>query len=73
MSCGHVTSLPETESLPDGRCQAPDGSEYGLATRVVSVDPLKQTTAMSIRAEQWRDGALVAQEEHSFWMSPSTS
>jgi SAM-dependent methyltransferase len=43
---------------------AADGSEYHLRTRGIAIDPLDQRLDLEIRAEKWRDGELVAAEEH---------
>ena len=49
---------------PASRQHASDGSEYGLRSRVVAVDPLDQSITLEMRVELWRDGALQAAEEH---------
>jgi len=46
------------------RRRAADGSELALDSRIVSVDPLEQRFSYELRAALWRDGGLVAQEEH---------
>ena len=46
------------------RRRASDGSEYELTSRLVAVDPLEQSWAMELRAKLWRDGKLLASEEH---------
>jgi SAM-dependent methyltransferase len=43
---------------------ASDGSEYSLRVRAVALDPLAQSVRAEIRAEQWRDGVLVAEEQY---------
>jgi SAM-dependent methyltransferase len=55
--------LPEPWPEDDGRRTAPDGSEYALVTRALSVDPLDASMVLEIRARKWRDGDLVATEE----------
>lgn len=61
-------SLPEPWPEPRGRRRASDGAEYSLRSRVVDVDPLDQRGTMEIRAEMWRDGTQVAEEEHRLTM-----
>jgi SAM-dependent methyltransferase len=55
--------LPEPWPPPGERKRAADGSEYGLRTRIVDVDPLEQRVTLQIRAEKWQAGRLVAEEE----------
>ncbi len=61
------SELPEewgfTEISADHRRIASDGSELGLGTRVVSLDPLEQVLTLGMHAERWRDGELVEVEE----------
>jgi SAM-dependent methyltransferase len=40
-----------------------DGSELALRARAVDLDPLDQRLTLEMRAEEWRDGELVATEE----------
>jgi SAM-dependent methyltransferase len=52
---------------PDGdrdRRRASDGSELALEARLVALDPLEQHATLEIRARQWRDDRLVAEEVH---------
>jgi SAM-dependent methyltransferase len=46
------------------RKRATDGSEYSLRGRVVAVDRAERRVTRAIQAWQWRDGELVAEEEH---------
>jgi SAM-dependent methyltransferase len=46
------------------RVQAADGSEYSLRGRVVAVDRAERCVTRAIQAWHWRDGELVAEEEH---------
>ncbi len=46
------------------RKRAADDSEIELKTRVVSFDPLEQIFTREMRAERWKDGELLAREEH---------
>ncbi len=57
-------SLPEPWRPPGERRQGSDGAEYELSSRAVSVDPLAQSVTLEMRARMWRDGELVADEEH---------
>ena len=41
-----------------------DGSELELRGRLVDVDPLEQCVTREIRALHWRDGEVVAEEQH---------
>jgi SAM-dependent methyltransferase len=58
-------SLPEEAGRPKALHPASDGTELGLRSRVVDFDPLEQRVTYEMRAEQWRDGALEAEEEHA--------
>jgi SAM-dependent methyltransferase len=51
------------------RRRGSDGSEYALQGRVVDFDPLEQRSTNEMRAAQWRDGELVAQEEHTLHLN----
>jgi SAM-dependent methyltransferase len=48
---------------PAERRRGSDGAEYALRTRFTEVDPGRSVT-MAMRAWMWRDGELVAEEEH---------
>jgi SAM-dependent methyltransferase len=53
------------EPWPEGeRRTAADGSELALASRVRDLDPLEQVVTLELRAQQWIDGELRAEEEH---------
>jgi SAM-dependent methyltransferase len=56
--------LPQPWPAPGERKQASDGSEYSLRVRAVALDPLAQSVRAEIRAEQWRDGELIAEEQY---------
>lgn len=56
------SALPEPEVPLGDRALAPDGCEYALASRMLSLDPVRQQAAWEIHACQWRDGSLVAEE-----------
>lgn len=61
--------LPEawdfTEIPADHRRITSDGSELGLGTRVVALDPLEQVLTLEMHAERWRDGKLIEVEEYT--------
>jgi SAM-dependent methyltransferase len=57
--------LPEPWPESGGQARAADGSEYELRSRTVEIDPLDQTLVLEIRAEKFRDGRLIAAEEHT--------
>jgi SAM-dependent methyltransferase len=59
------SELPRPWREPDERRLGSDGAEYALAGRLVDVDPLAQRVTREMRAFMWRDGRLVAEEEHS--------
>jgi hypothetical protein len=50
---------------PGERRRASDGSELALSSRIAALDPLEQVLTLEIRAQQWREGQLVAQEKHA--------
>ena len=56
--------LPEPWPPPGERRLASDGCEYALRSRALAFDPLDQSTTLAIRAEQWREGEQLAEEEH---------
>jgi SAM-dependent methyltransferase len=41
-----------------------DGNDYALKSRMLSLDPLEQQAVLEMRAYMWRDGRLLAEEEH---------
>ena len=57
-------ALPEVAERPRSLRPASDGSELGLRSRIVELDPLAQRVTYEMHAEQWRDGALEAEEDH---------
>jgi SAM-dependent methyltransferase len=57
-------ALPEASTPPRERRRASDGTEYGLSSRIVELDPLAQRVTLAMRAEHWRDGRLEADEDH---------
>ena len=57
------TGLPRPWSDEDNdRRRASDGSELALDARLVALDPLEQHATLEMRARQWRDDQLVAEE-----------
>jgi SAM-dependent methyltransferase len=57
--------MPAAWPPPGARRPASDGSEYELRSRLVDLDPLEQRMTLQMRAALWRDGELVAEEEHT--------
>jgi ubiquinone/menaquinone biosynthesis C-methylase UbiE len=56
--------LPQPWPPPRDPRRASDGSEYSLSVRATALNPLDQSIRAEIRAEQWKDGELIAEEEH---------
>ena len=61
--------LPEPRREPGPRRVGSDGTEYALCSRVLGFDPLAQQLSWEMRAFMWRDGELVAEEEHHLTMT----
>lgn len=59
---GGRDGLPAPEAEPTDRRLGPDGCEYALRARLLSLDPLEQQEQWEMHALQWRDGELVAEE-----------
>lgn len=57
-------ALPQPWREPGERRRGSDGSDYALRSRVVQFDPLEQSVVMEIRGWIWRDGQLLAEDEH---------
>jgi hypothetical protein len=55
--------LPEAAGPPRSLRRASDGSEIGLRTRIVDLDPLTQRVTYEMHAERWQNGQLVAEED----------
>jgi len=55
--------LPETWSGAGNRKRAVDGDEIELRARLVDLDPIEQRQTLEMRAELWREGRLLAQED----------
>ena len=49
---------------PAERRRGSDGDEYALRGRLLEVDQAERRVTRAIQAWQWRDGRLVAEEEH---------
>ncbi len=56
--------LPRPRREPGKRRRGSDGAEYELRARVLDLDPLAQQATWEMLAFMWRDGELVAEEEH---------
>jgi len=56
--------LPRRRRPPGERRVGSDGAEYALRSRLLDVDPLDQSVTMEMQAIMWRDGEVVAEEEH---------
>jgi SAM-dependent methyltransferase len=56
--------LPEAPPPPGERRRAADGAEYALRSRGLGLDPLDQTLTLAMHAEMWREGRLLAEEDH---------
>lgn len=57
-------SLPEAWRPPGERRRGSDGAEYQLSSRALAANPLAQSVTLEMRARMWRDGELVAEDEH---------
>jgi SAM-dependent methyltransferase len=57
--------LPRPWGTKVDRRRASDGTELGLQSRLVALDPLAQHVTIEIRASQWRDDVLELEEEHT--------
>ena len=55
---------PEPHDPPAERRRGSDGCEYALRGRLFDVDRAERRMTRAIQAWQWRDGNLVAEEEH---------
>jgi SAM-dependent methyltransferase len=56
--------LPRPWREPRERRRGSDGNDYALVSRMVELDPLEQRATLEMRAYMWRDGELLAEEEH---------
>lgn len=57
-------TLPRPRRPPGERRVGADGTEYELRSRVLDLDPLEQRLTLEMQAFRWRDGELVAADEH---------
>jgi SAM-dependent methyltransferase len=55
--------LPEDWPEAGTRKRTTSGDEIGLRTRLVDLDPMEQRQTLEMRAELWREGRRVAQED----------
>ncbi len=61
-------ALPRAWGSNIDRRRASDGTDLGLQSRVLELDPLEQRVTIEIRARQWDGDELVAEEEHTLNM-----
>jgi SAM-dependent methyltransferase len=59
-----VEPRPEPLAPRPERLRGSDGAEYSLQGRIVEVDRDARRLTRAMQAWQWRDGELVAEEEH---------
>jgi SAM-dependent methyltransferase len=57
-------TLPRPRRPPGERRVGADGTEYELRSRVLDLDPLEQRLTMEMQAFMWRDGDLLASDQH---------
>ncbi len=57
-------TLPRPRRRPGERRVGSDGAEYELRSRLLDLDPLEQRMTLEMQAFMWRDGELVAEDEH---------
>jgi hypothetical protein len=62
-------TLPEPWPPSGSRRQASDGTDYELRSRIVAVDPLSQRVTLGMRGAMWREGRLIAEDEHLLQMT----
>ena len=55
--------LPEAWQEAGNRKRAADGDEIELRARLVDLDPMEQRQTLEMRAELWREGRRMAQED----------
>ena len=61
--------LPRPRRPAGRRAVAADGTEYELRSRLLDLDPLEQRVTMEMQAFMWRNGDLVAEEEHELTLT----
>jgi SAM-dependent methyltransferase len=59
------SQLPQQWHPPANRRLASDGTEYSLRTNMMDLNPLEQIITLQMRAERWRDGQLIEEEERT--------
>jgi SAM-dependent methyltransferase len=59
--------LPEAWPGALGAAPPADGSDYELHSRILAFDPIEQRVTREMRALQWRDGQLVADNVYTLW------
>ena len=62
-------TLPRERRSPGKRDVGSDGTEYQLLSQLLDLDPLEQRVTLSMRAWMWRDGELVAEDEHELTLT----
>jgi SAM-dependent methyltransferase len=60
---------PKPPSPPGPRRAGADGTEYALRSQLLDVDPLEQRVTMRMHAWMWRNGELVAEDEHELMLT----
>jgi SAM-dependent methyltransferase len=61
--------LPPPRRPTGTRRVGSDGTEYELRSRLLDLDPLEQRMTMEMQASMWRNGDLVAEEEHELMLT----
>ena len=62
-------TLPRPRRKPGKRRIGSDGAEYELRSRLLDVDPLERQIRMEMQAFMWRDGELIAEDQHLLTMT----
>jgi hypothetical protein len=62
-------TLPMAWPPPGSRRRASDGAEYVLRSRLVDLDPLAQRITYEMRAQMWRNDALITEEERALQLT----
>jgi SAM-dependent methyltransferase len=58
------STLPEAAEPVSRRRRSRDGTDYGLRSRILELDPLEQRVTLAMHAEQWREDELQTEEDH---------
>jgi SAM-dependent methyltransferase len=61
---GKWRGLPDPWPEQGDRRTTADGDELELRVRLLNIEPLEQTVTMAMRASRWRNGKLLAEEDH---------